>query len=117
MSKYKQAKVNFIPDEFERIEAQAKSEGKTVAQFIRESVGAKLHEAPRKRIDPQPEKVEFILDKKWVKQIVGIARNFNQITEAMHTKKSLVSLQGLKKCEDAFNEMNETIKAFIKSQK
>lgn len=117
MSDLIQQKTNFVPEDHEQLTALAKSENKTVAQFIRELVGAKLLETPRKRLDPKPEKVEFVLDKKWVKQIVGIARNFNQQTEAMHRKKSLVSLSALKECEDSFNEMNETIQEFMKSSK
>lgn len=79
MQKYKQVKVNFLPEDHARIFEMATSSNQTIAQLIRERFSVEIENAPSrkpvyKRVDPQ---LLFQLNK--------IGNNLNQIAKKLNT--------------------------------
>ncbi len=109
---YRQVKANFYPWQYEILEANAKSEGKTKAQYIRENLGF-IFENPRKRLEPQPKKIEYKVERTWIYEMNAIGKNLNQAVEAMHTKKGLIELRALQKIIDQFNDLDEKVTTYI----
>lgn len=87
-SKYKQVKVNFLPEDLERISKIAKSEGVSNAEFLRRLTESKIHNAPK----PKVARVYKTIDPKLLYELRMIGNNLNQLTLLCNMKKTVNKL-------------------------
>ncbi len=77
---YKQVKVNFRPDDYDRLKQIADDRGETLAGLLRQAVGAEIERATARRRVRCPDVDEA------ARQIAAVGRNLNQITRAVTAK-------------------------------
>jgi len=85
MAKYKQVKVNFQPDDFDKLTLLADDAELSKAEFIRKSVGDFSIPTSRKKKG----KVNRNVDNQMLFEVAKIGTNLNQIAKYCNTKKGL----------------------------
>ena len=98
MSKYKQVKVNFLPDDFEKLQNLADSAEMTKAQFLRQAIDLTLPNVREKK-----GKVKKNISTQTLFEIAKIGTNLNQIAHHCNINKqvdtnilkSLVSIESM----------------------
>ena len=92
MAKLKQIKVNFYPEQHEKLVAMAKANDTTISQFIREQINFNLSEEDiKKRYKRHNENEYKKADPKLIYQIAKIGNNLNQIARYINIKKNDVN--------------------------
>jgi len=101
--KYRQVKVNFLPEDYEQIEKYAKREGLTVAAFLRKCVGVDMEENRRL---PKGAKKKTVSDVKFslLYHLSKIDTSIYQIAKHCNTEKA-VDRQALFALEKIHNEI------------
>ena len=89
MAKLKQAKVNFYPEQHEKLTAMAKANDSTISQFIREQIDFNLSDEDiKKRYKKYNPNSHKKADPKLIYEIAKIGNNLNQIAKYINTKKN-----------------------------
>ena len=78
MQKYKQIKVNLLPDDYQIIKEHSKEKEISMAEYIRKSLNISIQNPPNRNININHKKVIYHLLK------IGI--NINQIAKALNIK-------------------------------
>ena len=90
--KLKQAKVNFYPEQHEKLQAMAKANDSTISQFIREQIDFNLSDEDiKKRYKKHNPNAHKKADPKLIYEIAKIGNNLNQIAKYINTKKNDVN--------------------------
>ena len=113
--KYPQVKVNFSPEEFEKLELLSADLNKTKAEILRNAIGVNLEDV-RKPTPKSPQTKEIKVDANWRYEINRIGNNLNQAVEAMHTSKALIELKALSHIIKQIDILDDKITEYIKSQ-
>jgi len=87
-TKLKQAKVNFYPEQHEKLVAMAKANDSTISQFIREQINFNLSDEDiKKRYKKHNPNAHKKADPKLIYEIAKIGNNLNQIAKQINIKK------------------------------
>lgn len=84
-SKYKQVKINFKPEQFQRLEELANAKGVSKADWIRQKIGAKFEESRQ----PTAKKEAKVTDPKVLYELQKIGTNLNQTATYANRNKAL----------------------------
>lgn len=109
---YHQVKVNFTPDDFEKLELLAIEHNMTKAHLLRTCIGYKL-ENVRKPVAINPPVKEIKVDSNWRYEVNKIGVNLNQAVEAMHTSKSVIELKALSYIIQQLDTLDSRVTEYI----
>lgn len=103
MSKYKQIKINLSPKDHARFSAAAAAENISMAELIRQKIGAKIEDAPAPKITRPVKKT----DPKLLYEMNRIGNNLNQIARYLNSggKLDKTVLQILVNIEDEMRRL------------
>lgn len=113
---YKQVKVNLTLDDHAKLSVIANDKNMTLAQLLRESVGAKI-EDERVPVEKLPPKIEMKIDSKWRYEINKIGVNLNQAVEAMHREGAVIELKALSHIIDSIDSLDDKVTSGLKAKK
>ena len=101
--KYREIRVNFLPEDCEQIEKRAKKEGLSINAFVRKSLGVDMEENRRL---PRGAKKKTVSDLSFslLYHLSKIGTNINQIAKHCNTEKA-VDRQVLFALEKIHNEI------------
>lgn len=103
MSKYKQIKINLSPEDHARFSDAAAAENISMAELIRQKIGAKIEDAPAPKITRPVKKA----DPKLMYEMNRIGNNLNQIARHLNSggKLDKTVLQILVNIEDEMRQL------------
>jgi len=87
----------------------------TKAEILRMCIGFKL-ENVRRPIPKNPPTKEIKVDSNWRYEINKIGVNFNQVVEAMHISKSVISLKALSYMIQQIDTLDSKVTDYIMSK-
>jgi len=109
IKKYKQVKVNFLPEQHQILTNLATEKNMTIAQFIREKLNLNLDEN-RAMYKKHKQVVYKDSDPKLIYELNRIGNNLNQIARVVNTKKTdYNSVEILK----SLNEIQQMVKSLL----